>query len=289
VNFDHPLHYPIEGRREQMNGGLAHLTEADIRDRCTEVSFKRGWNYYEGGAVRQRTRLDDGIEARVFGADAYRVTVRETAGGLIASCTCPYDWGGECKHIVATLLAWLHEPESFRAAADLQAALTARGKEDLVSILTDIYTVYPHLVDEFGLLGEPADYDPEAVVAQIFEEMDYPGDISIDEGISRMETVARHAERLVRQGRADLARRAYYALTSYCVNFCESYGAHDIFPTNIPYDFAEAYRDMAWNQLEEHADVIETEVRKMLQGEWAPEMLGIEEVLIDVWDPYAQE
>jgi len=26
-------------------------------------------------------------------------------GDIEASCTCPYDWGGYCKHIVATLLA----------------------------------------------------------------------------------------------------------------------------------------------------------------------------------------
>lgn len=266
-----------------MSDGLDHLAEADIQARCTEASFDRGWGYYTGGRVRQRTRLDDGIETRVAGTHVYRVTVREAPGRLIAFCTCPYDWGGDCKHIVATLLAWLHEPESFRAPADLQAALTARSKEDLVAVLADICAVYPHLVDEFGLVGEPAEYDPEAVVAEIFADLAPPGGISIDEGVARVETVARHAARLARQGQDNVARRAYHVLTSRCVNFCETYGAHDIFPLNIPYDFAVAYRDLALVQLEEHADAIEREVRDTLRGDWAPEMLGIEEPLMEVW------
>ena len=266
-----------------MSGSLEHLTERDIQARCAEASFDRGWDYYTDGRVRQRTRLDDGIEARVAGTHTYRVTVREAPGRLIAFCTCPYDWGGDCKHIIATLLAWLHEPESFRIPADVQAALASRSKEELVAVLADICAVYPHLVDEFGLLGEPTEYDPEAVVAEIFAALSPPGDISIDEGVARMETVARHAARLARQGQGDVARRACYALTRRCVDFCETYGAHDIFPLNIPYDFAVAYRDLALTQLEEHANAIEREVRDMLRDDWAPEMLGIEEPLMEVW------
>jgi hypothetical protein len=266
-----------------MGEGLDHLTEADIQARCSETSFERGRGYYTGGAVRQRVRLDDGLETRVSGTYTYRVTVREAPGGLVAFCTCPYDWGGDCKHIVATLLAWLHEPESFRAPADLRAALAARSKEELADILFDICAVYPHLVDEFGLLGEAAAYDPETVVAEIFAELEPPGSIDEDEAVARMETVARHADRLARQGQGDVARRAYYTLTVRCKNFSEDYGSHEIFPTNIPYDFAVAYRDLALDQLEEHANAIEEEVRDMLRGDWAPEMLGIDEPLMEIW------
>jgi hypothetical protein len=265
-----------------MSEQLDYFTEADIQARCSQASFERGRRYYTGGAVRERVRLEDGLEARVTGTHSYRVTVREAPGSLIAFCNCPYDWGGDCKHIVATLLAWVHEPESFRAPADLQGVLAARSKEELVGILADICAVYPHLVDEFGLLGKATAYDPEKVVAKIFDELEPPGYIDIDEGVARLETVARQAERLARQGQGDIARRAYYILTLRCKNFCEEYGAHDIFPDNIPYDFAVAYRDLALDQLEEHTPAIEKEVRDMLRGEWAPEMLGIEEPLMEV-------
>jgi hypothetical protein len=181
-------------------------------------------------------------------------------------------------------LAWLHEPESFRAPADFRAALSTRDKEELVAILADICELYPHLVDEFGLLGEPAEYDPEAVVAKIFRDLAPPGDIDVGEAVTRMETVARQASRLLRQGQGDLARRAYYLLTRECVDFCQEYGAQDIFPLNVPYDFAVAYRDLALDQLDEHAKAIQSEVRRMLRGDWAPEMLGIEDPLLEVLD-----
>lgn len=32
---------------------------------------------------------------------------------LSAECTCPYDWGGACKHVVALLLTYIHQPEAF--------------------------------------------------------------------------------------------------------------------------------------------------------------------------------
>jgi uncharacterized Zn finger protein len=111
-----------------------HLTEADIQARCSQASFERGRRYYTGGAVGEQARLEDGLEARVAGTHNYRVTVREAPGRLVALCTCPYDRGGDSLDIVATLLAWLHEPESFRAPADLRAALAARSKEELVGI-----------------------------------------------------------------------------------------------------------------------------------------------------------
>jgi hypothetical protein len=44
-----------------------------------------------------------------------------------------------------------------------------------------------------------------------------------------------------------------------------------------------AYRDLALGQLEEHAEVIESEVRDMLRGDWAPELLGVEEPLMELW------
>ncbi len=59
-------------------------------------------------------------------------------------------------------------------------------------------------------------------------------------------------------------------------------GAHDIFPLNIPYDFVVTYQALALDQLEEHSEAILTEVRHMLRGEWAPEMLGIQEPLIEI-------
>lgn len=46
------------------------------------------------------------VTATVSGTRDYRVEIDLRAEKMIyATCTCPYDWGGHCKHIVATLLA----------------------------------------------------------------------------------------------------------------------------------------------------------------------------------------
>lgn len=263
---------------------LAAIDATYIRSRCSESSYSRGQSYYAGGAVQQRQRHEDAIEAYVAGSANYRVIVRERAGGLDAFCTCPYDRGGDCKHIVATMLAWLHEPQSFGQSSELQLALAARGREELVQLLLRISAAYPHLVDEFALLGELTAFDPAAAVDEIFDALGPHGGfaISVEEAVARMEHVARQAVRLAQQGQGELARRTYYALTHRCVDFCESYGAHDIFPPNIPYDFAEAYRDLAYDQLDDHAAAIEAEVDTMLVGKWAPEMLGITDVLCEL-------
>jgi hypothetical protein len=266
-----------------MSNELNYLSEAEIRSRCSEASFERGQRYYAGGGVQQRMQRDGGIEARVAGSQLYRVTIRQRSGVVEAFCSCPYDRGGDCKHVVATLLAWLHESESFRSATDLETALAARSKAELISILSDIAAAYPHLVDEFHLLGDLDTFNPEAVIGEIFAAMGPWGEIDINEAVTRMENVARQAVRLADQGREDLARHTYYALTLHCVRFCESYGAHDIFPDNIPYDFAAAYQDLALDQLDDHTNTIEREVRDMLRGDWAPEMLGVQDALNELW------
>ena len=43
-----------------------------------------------------------------------------------------------------------------------------------------------------------------------------------------------------------------------------------------------AYQKLALDQLKEHSEAILTEVRHMLRGEWAPEMLGIQDPLIEI-------
>ncbi|MEZ4705679.1 MAG: SWIM zinc finger family protein [Caldilineaceae bacterium] len=265
---------------------LTAIDAAYIQTRCNASSYSRGQSYYAGGAVQQRLRHKDGIEAHVAGSTNYRVIVRTRAGGLDAFCTCPYDHGGDCKHIVATLLAWLHEPQSFGAANELQLALAARKHAELVQLLLQISTAYPHLVDEFALLGDLTTFDPTAAVDEIFDALGPHGDfeLSMDEAVTRMEHVARQAARLAQQGQGERARQTYYALTHRCVDFCESYGAHDIFPPNIPYDFAEAYRDLAYDQLDDHAAAIEAEVDTILGGKWAPELLGITDVLCELLD-----
>ena len=101
---------------------LPKLTMSDVRQLASAQSFERGEGYCASGAVLEPQQQGNTLTARVRGSEyePYRVTITlEPAGIAHTRCTCPYDWGGICKHIVATLLTWVREPDSFRTLAPI--------------------------------------------------------------------------------------------------------------------------------------------------------------------------
>ena len=93
------------------------LTREKIRSLCTEDSFQRGLSYFEEGRVKHIDFFANTITAVVQGTDNYRVTLRFN-DGIEGHCTCPYDWGGYCKHIVATLIHYSQRYEELKEWKD---------------------------------------------------------------------------------------------------------------------------------------------------------------------------
>ena len=130
---------------------IPHLTEADIRPLATDQSWARGEDYYYSNSVENIVWRDGLLTAEVEGSEyePYIVQVRFDDGKIRSThCTCPYDWGGDCKHIIAVLLYLCHrrdEIDQRPALADLIAKL---GREQLVEILLDLSTSYPAIVDD---------------------------------------------------------------------------------------------------------------------------------------------
>ena len=81
------------------------LSMEDIKELCTETSFVRGLEYFQMGNVIDLEQFGNKITATVEGTRDYAVTIRTDKKAITATCSCPYDWGGYCKHIVATLIA----------------------------------------------------------------------------------------------------------------------------------------------------------------------------------------
>ncbi|HVI64458.1 MAG TPA: SWIM zinc finger family protein [Bradyrhizobium sp.] len=78
----------------------------------TPESFARGRSYFDDSAVSDLVRRGDRLTAEVEGSELapYRVSIRLHDGGVTeARCSCPYDLGGYCKHIVAVLLKFADE------------------------------------------------------------------------------------------------------------------------------------------------------------------------------------
>jgi uncharacterized Zn finger protein len=89
---------------------LPQITETIIRQHASAESFQRGRDYFQQGAVLSLVQRGTTLQAEVEGSEALPYIVRctfATDGTITATCTCAYDWGGWCKHIVATCLAAL--------------------------------------------------------------------------------------------------------------------------------------------------------------------------------------
>ena len=73
---------------------------------------------------------------------------------ITASCTCLYDWGGYCKHVVATLLTVIYDSSSVPIdtkplGSRVAAGLDADALRALVHHLIEADPVLVDIVDEF--------------------------------------------------------------------------------------------------------------------------------------------
>jgi uncharacterized Zn finger protein len=115
------------------------LSEYQIRRRATDQSFNRGEDYYAAGAVGKIVIRDNTIEAYVEGSrnTPYHVTVMLEDGQVVAaSCTCPYDGQGDCKHTVAVLLTHIRPHSAPMPSIDERLAqMSADQLRELVHTL----------------------------------------------------------------------------------------------------------------------------------------------------------
>lgn len=140
---------------------LPPLSEAQIRQHASAESFARGADYERRGAVGPLVLRGDLLQAEVEGSEyePYRVTVSfDRAGVRAASCTCPYDWGGWCKHIVATLLAYIHAaPGQVAVRPPLAELLAGLDRGQLEGLLLRLAAQDAELIERIeALIAAPA-------------------------------------------------------------------------------------------------------------------------------------
>lgn len=75
------------------------LTKNWLQTNAIDSSYTRGRSYKT--SVRKLKKEGDTYTAKVDGSETYTVDITESADAIHAECTCPYDYGGICKHIVA--------------------------------------------------------------------------------------------------------------------------------------------------------------------------------------------
>jgi len=75
------------------------------------------------------------------------LAVEDEAGIRSAYCTCPYDYGGHCKRVVALLLTYLHHPKQFAVRKDPADLLADLSRDDLIALVTKLMRDQPELYD----------------------------------------------------------------------------------------------------------------------------------------------
>lgn len=257
---------------------LEKLTRKIIQQRCDAQVYERGEDYYRSGRVRQRMKSTRGIKVQVHGTQVYAVAITERRGEMVAICTCPYgqSWEGYCKHIVAVLLAWLEEPESFAAVKDFPEMLQKKTKEELVEMLSQIGETYPAIAQDFlGAGGR--EFDPGAAMREALEAFESSGESTRAELVRRIEPIAQRAEAALVRGDTEMARRTYYELVLRCLQSEEKYGSTEIFPDGLVYSYAQGYHEAveADPEREQKAAMILEEIAEM-EGIEVAEIEGIE-------------
>lgn len=212
---------------------LPNLTLDQIRQRCTAQSFRRGTEYFHAGAIGNPVFHGYTLAARCHGTDIepYSVSVELMPTGIATTrCSCPYDGDsggyGDCKHIVALLLTYVHTPDSITSIDTLMTTLAEKPKESLLDILSEVLKHAPDLVPIVRVYADGSD-DPNgsddteaapAMLAVYLERVDSIfGDGFLEQHqlqhvLIQLEALVEHAESLSEVGETEFALSILHAL-----------------------------------------------------------------------------
>jgi len=123
------------------------INESMIRQNASDKSFERGKEYVRSQAVRDLFLRDQILQASVAGSTYYRVSIGFSDRGIqSAKCSCPYDFGGWCKHIVAVLLVGMEQPQ-IEERPSLAKMMDKLDLEQTRKLIHNLATQSPDLVD----------------------------------------------------------------------------------------------------------------------------------------------
>lgn len=128
---------------------LPYITSDQIQDRCTAQSFERGEDYFHEGTIGNPMLHGWTLSATCEGTAEYpyHVSVELMPTGIAAAdCSCPYNYEGDCKHIVALLLTYVDTPEVIYSLDALLTALTEKPKETLLRVISELLKRSPEMV-----------------------------------------------------------------------------------------------------------------------------------------------
>src|SRR2546421_10107871 len=129
---------------------IAKLTDNVIRAGANDKSFQRGRELYRGGAISNTAIQGHTLSGECEGNESpfYKVRVELDDGGIrSAACTCPYDFGGYCKHIITLLLAYAQKPKQFAVRQEPAELLSDLTRGQLPALVAKLLREQPDLYE----------------------------------------------------------------------------------------------------------------------------------------------
>ena len=133
---------------EHAMSSIPRITKSDLLQWTDEVYFQRGQKYFEREAIYEQRRQGMTIKSKCSGTQApfYRQEVLFDRKGIkSAECSCPVGEGGHCKHVVALLLTWVNDPDSFQEVESIDVSLDKRSKPELIALIKEMLEQEPDL------------------------------------------------------------------------------------------------------------------------------------------------
>ena len=134
-----------------------NFTEDSIQPFSSGESFHRGREYYEDGAVLTVSCRGEDLFAEVQGSEhrPYQVHISLRSGVFQdAGCSCPYDWGGICKHVVAALLECIHHQDRIQEHPSIEDVIDGLDRDQLKILIVKLAQRQPDLADQIEFIAQ---------------------------------------------------------------------------------------------------------------------------------------
>ncbi len=217
---------------------MVKLTIQQVRQRATNKSFERGDDYYRDDAIFDMVLRGNQIEGYCQGSEItpYHVkAVFNEHGVESTSCTCLYEYGGDCKHIVALLLTYVNNPEAFAQRPSIKQELANRSKEQLIALIELMVERYPDLQDILDRPIPNAASSGKPVSTETFRKQlrkalkrynDYD-DYHKSDAADTITSIAQAARAFSKSGDWHSASAIYKAVCEECIANGEDFSNHD--------------------------------------------------------------
>lgn len=127
-----------------------NLSEFTVRRYANSKSFQRGEAYFESGAVMKVTQRGQQIQAEVEGNEMkpYQVCLHFDDKNITSfTCNCAYNFDGWCKHLVATALVLIREPDIVEQRPTLEQLLNRLDHVQTQRLVQELVAEAPQLID----------------------------------------------------------------------------------------------------------------------------------------------